>query len=275
MKNLKKLLILGAGKMGGSLLKGLIDNAELDFDIVVVEPHLNSDNSDLIKKNKIKHYDSIQDIKDPDFDLILFAVKPQVIEEVCNDVLENLDQRKAFSIISILAGTKAKTFEGHFENSQVIRSMPNLAASVGSGITALYANESTDKLFKTIADKIFSGVGEIIWVDNEDIMDVITATSGSGPAYYFFLTECLSFVAQEMGLNPIDADKLSRQVAIGSSDIMKASNDSLSNLREKVTSKGGTTEAALEVLMSPDKEFFNIFRRAVNKAYKKSKELSN
>mgnify|MGYP006137242625 FL=1 len=275
MKNLKKLLILGAGKMGGSLLKGLIDNAELDFDIVVVEPHLNSDNSDLIKKNKIKHYDSIRDIKDPDFDLILFAVKPQVIEEVCNDVLENLNQRKAFSIISILAGTKAKTFESHFENSQVIRSMPNLAASVGSGITALYANESTDKLFKTIADKIFSGVGEIIWVDNEDIMDVITATSGSGPAYYFFLTECLSFVAQEMGLNPIDADKLSRQVAIGSSDIMKASNDSLSNLREKVTSKGGTTEAALEVLMSPDKEFFNIFRRAVNKAYKKSKELSN
>ena len=275
MKNLKKLLILGAGKMGGSLLKGLIDNTELDFDIVVVEPHLNGDNFDLIKKNKIKHYDSIQDIKDPDFDLILFAVKPQVIEEVCNDVLENLDQRKAFSIISILAGTKAKTFEGHFENSQVIRSMPNLAASVGSGITALYANESTDKLLKTIAGKIFSGVGEIIWVDNEDIMDVITATSGSGPAYYFFLTECLSFVAQEMGLNPIDADKLSRQVAIGSSDIMKASNDSLSNLREKVTSKGGTTEAALEVLMSPDKEFFNIFRRAVNKAYKKSKELSN
>ena len=275
MKNLKKLLILGAGKMGGSLLKGLIDNTELDFDIVVVEPYLNSDNSDLIKKNKIKHYDSIQDIKDPDFDLILFAVKPQVIEEVCNDVLENLNQRKTFSIISILAGTKAKTFESHFENSQVIRSMPNLAASVGSGITALYANESTDKLLKTIADKIFSGVGEIIWVDNEDIMDVITATSGSGPAYYFFLTECLSFVAQEMGLNPIDADKMSRQVAIGSSDIMKDSNDSLSNLREKVTSKGGTTEAALEVLMSPDKEFFNIFRRAVKEAYKKSKELSN
>ena len=275
MKNLKKLLILGAGKMGGSLLKGLIDNTELDFDIVVVDPHLNSDNADLIKKNKIKHYDSIKGIKDPDFDLILFAVKPQVIKEVCNDVLENLNQRKTFSIISILAGIKAKTFEGHFENSQVIRSMPNLAASVGSGITALYANESTDKLFKTIAGKIFSGVGEIIWVDNEDIMDVITATSGSGPAYYFFLTECLSFVAQEMGLNPIDADKLSRQVAIGSSDIMKASNDSLSNLREKVTSKGGTTEAALEVLMSSDKEFFNIFRRAVKEAYKKSKELSN
>ena len=274
MKNLQKLLILGAGKMGASLLKGLIDNSELDFDIVVVEPHLNSDGFDLIKKNKIKHYDLIQDIKDPDFDLILYAVKPQVIKEVCNDVLENLNQRKTFSIISILAGTKVETFESYFKNSQVIRSMPNLPASVGSGITALYANESTDKLLKTIAGKIFSGVGEVIWVDNEEIMDVITATSGSGPAYYFFLTECLSLVAQEMGLSPKDADKLSRQVAIGSSDVMKASTESLSSLRKKVSSRGGTTEAALKVLMSPDKEFFNIFKKAVNKAYEKSKELS-
>ena len=83
------------------------------------------------------------------------------------------------------------------------------------------------------------------------MMDVITATSGSGPAYYFFLTECLSLIAEEMGLSKENADKLSRQVAIGSSDIMKSSTESLANLREKVTSKGGTTEAALEVLMSP------------------------
>ncbi len=274
MKNLEKLLILGAGKMGAGLLKGLIDNSELDFDIVVVEPNLNSDGFDLIKKNKIKHYDSIQDIKDPDFDLILYAIKPQVIKEVCNDVLENLNQRKNFSIISILAGTKVETFESYFKNSQVIRAMPNLPASVGSGITALYANESTDKLLKAITGKIFSGVGEVIWVDNEDIMDIITATSGSGPAYFFFLTECLSLVAQEMGLSRKDADKLSRQVAIGSSDVMKASTESLSDLRKKVSSKGGTTEAALKVLMSPDKEFFNIFKKAVNKAYEKSKELS-
>ncbi len=275
MKALQKLLILGSGKMGSSLLKGLISNNELNFDISVVEPNLTKDNNDLILENKIDYFQSIEDIKEPDFDLILFAVKPQVINEVCSGVIENLNQEKTFSIISILAGTTVKTFEGYFSSSPIIRAMPNLAVSEGSGVTALYGNINVEKVFKDTSDKIFSGVGEVIWVDSEDMMDVITATSGSGPAYYFFLTECLSLIAEEMGLSKENADKLSRQVAIGSSDIMKSSTESLANLREKVTSKGGTTEAALEVLMSPDREFYNIFKQALKKAYKKSKDLSS
>ena len=275
MKALQKLLILGSGKMGGSLLKGLISNNELNFDISVVEPNLTKDNDDLISENKIKYFQSIEDIKGPDFDIILFAVKPQVINEVCSGVIENLNQEKTFSIISILAGTTVKTFEGYFSPSPIIRAMPNLAVSEGSGVTALYGNINAEKAFKDTSDKIFSGVGEVIWVDSEDMMDVITATSGSGPAYYFFLTECLSLIAEEMGLSKENADKLSRQVAIGSSDIMKSSTESLTNLREKVTSKGGTTEAALEILMSPDKEFYNIFKQALKNAYKKSKDLSS
>ena len=275
MKALQKLLILGSGKMGSSLLKGLISNNELNFDISVVEPNLTKDNNDLILENKIDYFQSIEDIKEPDFDLILFAVKPQVINEVCSGVIENLNQEKTFSIISILAGTTVKTFEGYFSSSPIIRAMPNLAVSEGSGVTALYGNINAEKAFKDTSDKIFSGVGEVIWVDNEDMMDVITATSGSGPAYYFFLTECLSLIAEEMGLSKENADKLSRQVAIGSSDVMKSSTESLANLREKVTSKGGTTEAALEVLMSPDREFYNIFKQALKKAYKKSKDLSS
>ena len=275
MKALQKLLILGSGKMGSSLLKGLISNNELNFDISVVEPNLTKDNDDLISENKIKYFQSIENIKGPDFDIILFAVKPQVINEVCSGVIENLNQEKTFSIISILAGTTVKTFEGYFSPSPIIRAMPNLAVSEGSGVTALYGNINAEKAFKDTSDKIFSGVGEVIWVDSEDMMDVITATSGSGPAYYFFLTECLSLIAEEMGLSKENADKLSRQVAIGSSDIMKSSNESLTNLREKVTSKGGTTEAALEILMSPDKEFYNIFKQALKNAYKKSKDLSS
>jgi pyrroline-5-carboxylate reductase len=261
--------------MGSSLLKGLISNNELNFDISVVEPNLTKDNNDLILENKIDYFQSIEDIKEPDFDLILFAVKPQVINEVCSGVIENLNQEKTFSIISILAGTTVKTFEGYFSSSPIIRAMPNLAVSEGSGVTALYGNINVEKVFKDTSDKIFSGVGEVIWVDSEDMMDVITATSGSGPAYYFFLTECLSLIAEEMGLSKENADKLSRQVAIGSSDVMKSSTESLANLREKVTSKGGTTEAALEVLMSPDREFYNIFKQALKKAYKKSKDLSS
>ena len=275
MKALQKLLILGSGKMGSSLLKGLMSNNELNFDISVVEPNLTKDNDDLISENKIKYFQSIENIKGPDFDIILFAVKPQVINEVCSGVIENLNQEKTFSVISILAGTTVKTFEGYFSPSPIIRAMPNLAVSEGSGVTALYGDINAGKAFKDTSDKIFSGVGEVIWVDSEDMMDVITATSGSGPAYYFFLTECLSLIAEEMGLSKENADKLSRQVAIGSSDIMKSSNESLTNLREKVTSKGGTTEAALEILMSPDKEFYNIFKQALKNAYKKSKDLSS
>jgi pyrroline-5-carboxylate reductase len=275
MKVLQKLLILGVGKMGGSLLKGLASEDKPSFDISIVEPNLAGNNYNLISGNQIKHYHSINEIKERDFDLLLFAVKPQVINEVCKSVLENLKQTKNFSIISILAGTKVKTYESFFDNSPVIRAMPNLAVSEGSGLTALYSSSNASKLFADNASRIFSEVGEIMWVDNEDMMDVITATSGSGPAYYFFLTECLSLIAQDMGLSPENADKLSRQVAIGSSDIMKSSKDSVSSLREKVTSKGGTTEAALNVLMSNDKEFYNIFKKAIEKAYKRGGELSN
>jgi pyrroline-5-carboxylate reductase len=275
MKVLQKLLILGVGKMGGSLLKGLASEDKPSFDISIVEPNLAGNNYNLISGNQIKHYHSINEIKERDFDLLLFAVKPQVINEVCKSVLENLKQTKNFSIISILAGTKVKTYESFFDNSPVIRAMPNLAVSEGSGLTALYSSSNASKLFTDNASRIFSEVGEIMWVDNEDMMDVITATSGSGPAYYFFLTECLSLIAQDMGLSPENADKLSRQVAIGSSDIMKSSKDSVSSLREKVTSKGGTTEAALNVLMSNDKEFYNIFKKAIEKAYKRGGELSN
>ena len=275
MKVLQKLLILGVGKMGGSLLKGLASEDKPSFDISIVEPNLVGNNYNLISGNQIKHYHSINEIKERDFDLLLFAVKPQVINEVCKSVLENLKQTKNFSIISILAGTKVKTYESFFDNSPVIRAMPNLAVSEGSGLTALYSSSNASKLFTDNASRIFSEVGEIMWVDNEDMMDVITATSGSGPAYYFFLTECLSLIAQDMGLSPENADKLSRQVAIGSSDIMKSSKDSVSSLREKVTSKGGTTEAALNVLMGTDKEFYNTFKKAIERAYKRSGELSN
>ena len=274
MEALQKLLILGVGKMGGSLLNGLVSKNKSIFDISIVEPNLSADNFNLNSDDQIKHYHSIDEIKEKDFDLLLFAVKPQVVNKVCKDVLENLKQTKNFSIISILAGTKVQTYENFFYNSPVIRAMPNLAVSEGSGLTALYSSKNANKLFTDIAGGIFSEVGEIMWIDNEDIMDVITATSGSGPAYYFFLTECLSLIAQDMGLSRENADKLSRQVAIGSSDVMKASTESLSSLRKKVSSRGGTTEAALKVLMSPDKEFFNIFKKAVNKAYEKSKELS-
>jgi pyrroline-5-carboxylate reductase len=129
MNDSQKLLIIGLGKMGGSLLEGLISEKLPNIEISVVEPHLNETNKDLVIKNT-NHYSSIDKINSFDFDIIIFAIKPQIVKEVCEQIL-SLSNGKHFSIISILAGTKIQTFNRFFENYPIIRTMPNLAASEG------------------------------------------------------------------------------------------------------------------------------------------------
>tara|TARA_B100001057_G_scaffold9584_1_gene8999 strand:- start:4638 stop:5459 length:822 start_codon:yes stop_codon:yes gene_type:complete len=273
MNDSQKLLIIGLGKMGGSLLEGLISEKLPNIEISVVEPHLNEVYKDLVIKNT-NHFSSIDKINSFDFDIVIFAIKPQIVKEVCEHILL-LSNGKYFSIISILAGTKIKTFERFFINYPVIRTMPNLAASEGSSITALYGNSFIDNDFKVLTENIFSKIGEYFWIKNEDDIDIITAISGSGPAYYFYLTECLSSIANEMGLKDIDTNKLSKIVAKGSSDLMLSTSKTANQLKENVTSKGGTTEAAFEILDGSEKTFYNLLKCAIKNAVKRSKELSN
>ena len=269
----QKLLIIGLGKMGGSLLEGLISEKLPYIEISVVEPNLNEANKDLVIKNT-NHYTSIDKINSFDFDIIIFAIKPQIVKEVCEQILL-LSNGKKFSLISILAGTKIKTFERFFVNYPIIRTMPNLAASEGSSITALFGNSFIDKDLKLLTENIFSKIGEYFWIKNEDDIDIITAISGSGPAYYFYLTECLSSIAKEMGLEEVDTNKLAKIVAKGSSDLMLSSSKTANQLKENVTSKGGTTEAAFEVLEGSEKAFYNLLKSAIKRAVNRSKELSS
>ena len=275
MDNSQKLLIIGLGKMGSSLLKGLLSDGSLRFKISVLEPFLNEANIKVIKDNKISHYSSSKEIKIFNFDIIILAVKPQIIRDVCEEILSVSQERKACSIISILAGTKIKTLESFFPDSPIVRGMPNLAASASSSITAIFGNKFTDKKFEKLTENIFSKIGEYFWIKNENDMDIITAISGSGPAYYFYLTECLDLIANEMGLNQIDSIKLSKMVAKGSSDIMMLSKDAPNKLRDSVSSKGGTTEAAFEILEGDKKPFYNILLKAVKNAVKRSRELND
>lgn len=275
MDNSQKLLIIGLGKMGSSLLRGLLSDGSLRFKISVLEPFLNEANIKVIKDNKISHYSSSKEIKKFNFDIIILAVKPQIIRDVCEEILSVSQERKAYSIISILAGTKIKTLESFFPDSPIVRGMPNLAASASSSITAIFGNKFTDKKFEKLTENIFSKIGEYFWIKNENDMDIITAISGSGPAYYFYLTECLDLIANEMGLNQIDSIKLSKMVAKGSSDIMMLSKDAPDKLRDSVSSKGGTTEAAFEILEGDEKPFYNILLKAVKNAVKRSRELND
>jgi len=273
MNDSQKLLIIGLGKMGGSLLEGLISEKLPKIEISVIEPNLNETNKDMVIKNT-NHYSSIDKINSFDFDIVIFAIKPQIVKEVCQQI-SLISSGKSFSIISILAGTKIKTFERFFNNYPIIRTMPNLAASKGSSITALYGNNFINNDFKLLTENIFSKIGEYFWINSEDDIDIITAISGSGPAYYFYLTDCLSSIAREIGLKDIDTNKLAKIVAKGSSDLMMSSSKTANELKENVTSKGGTTEAAFEILEGSKKNFYNLLKSAIKNAVKRSKELSN
>jgi len=273
MNDSQKLLIIGLGKMGGSLLEGLISEKLPKIKISVIEPNLNETNKDMVIKNT-NHYSSIDKINSFDFDIVIFAIKPQIVKEVCQQI-SLISSGKSFSIISILAGTKIKTFERFFNNYPIIRTMPNLAASKGSSITALYGNNFINNDFKLLTENIFSKIGEYFWINSEDDIDIITAISGSGPAYYFYLTDCLSSIAKEIGLKDIDTNKLAKIVAKGSSDLMMSSSKTANELKENVTSKGGTTEAAFEILEGSKKNFYNLLKSAIKNAVKRSKELSN
>ena len=273
MNDSQKLLIIGLGKMGSSLLEGLISEKLPKIKISVIEPNLNETNKDMVIKNT-NHYSSIDKINSFDFDIVIFAIKPQIVKEVCQQI-SLISSGKSFSIISILAGTKIKTFERFFNNYPIIRTMPNLAASKGSSITALYGNNFINNDFKLLTENIFSKIGEYFWINSEDDIDIITAISGSGPAYYFYLTDCLSSIAKEIGLKDIDTNKLAKIVAKGSSDLMMSSSKTANELKENVTSKGGTTEAAFEILEGSKKNFYNLLKSAIKNAVKRSKELSN
>lgn len=275
MDNSQKLLIIGLGKMGSSLLRGLLSDGSIRFKVSVLEPFLNDENIKIIKDNKINHYSSAKEIKRFNFDIIILAVKPQIIKDVCKEILAMSRGKKGYSIISILAGIKIKTLESFFAESPIVRAMPNLAASSGSSITAILGNKFIDNKFEKLTEGIFSKIGEFFWIKNENDMDIITAISGSGPAYYFYLTECLDLIASEMGISQIDSIKLSKMVAKGSSDIMMLSKDTPDKLRESVSSKGGTTEAAFDILEGDKKPFYNILLKAVKNAVKRSKELND
>ena len=166
---------------------------------------------------------------------------------------------------------KIKNFLGDLP---IVRTMPNLAVSEASGMSALFANRHVNSKDKKTSSIIFGSVGEYIWVKDEEILDVITAISGSGPAYYFYLTECLCKIAVELGIDKESALLIARQVAIGSGDIIRASKDSPLTLRKNVTSKGGTTEAAFKQIINENEDFYNILMNAVKNAIKKSHELS-
>lgn len=208
----------------------------------------------------------------PPADIFILAVKPQIMNEVCQTLKDKIS--KETLVLSIAAGQKIRNFERHFGPDQpVIRVMPNTPAAIGQGISVAVANGNVSSEQREIASTLLNSIGFVEWVENESLMDAVTALSGSGPAYVFHLIEAMAKAGVETGLSPNFAMKLARQTVIGSAALAAAEADTTAEqLRKNVTSPGGTTAAALDILMNGEMQ--DVFNRALAAATARSKELS-
>jgi len=270
-----EILLIGCGKMGSSLLRGISNTNHFFSKIVVVDPYYEDNVENLRNLQKVNFYKSTDEIDSlSSFDVIIIATKPNIYKDIFIDLKNRLDKGNDSLIISILAGITINKIEEIISPSPIIRSMPNIAASVGEGMTALYGNRNVKKKHVNISDLIFESVGKKIWLDNELQLNSFTAISGSGPAYYFYLTECIQTIAIEEGFSKEASKIISRQLIVGAGKLSKFSDIDISQLRKNVTSKKGTTESALGVLNDNKSGLLIKLRQAIKKAKKRSEEIS-
>jgi len=271
-----KILLIGCGKMGSSLLEGIVKSDKFDGLVDVIEPAIQDSLKEDFKKSKVNFYSDIRENKDTkNYELIIVATKPNIYEEIFNGLKNNLIINDKTLIVSILAGIRISKIEEIVGSIPIIRAMPNIAASVLEGMTALIGNKKiTDKDISNV-DLIFELIGEKIWLKNEAQMDSFTAISGSGPAYFFFFTECLKNIAIEEGFTEDVSNKISQQIIIGSGKLVKDSVIDPKELRENVTSPNGTTEAGLKVLTDNKTGLLDKLRRAIIEAKNRSIEISD
>ena len=264
------LLFVGAGKMGGAILAGLLEEGLDPGKIIVQDPSPPPDIADLLDKYDIIPAETVNEgVK---LDVVVLAVKPQIFEAVLPSIHSCLAQGTL--VLSIAAGKTLSNIEKHIGgNKPVIRAMPNTPASIGRGMSVLVANAFTTDEHKELATALFSAIGDTAWIENEADMDAVTALSGSGPAYIFLLTECMAEAGMELGLNEELAWQLARATVSGSGELIHLSESSPTQLRENVTSPAGTTEAALKVLMDND-NLKALMKDALFAAKERSKELS-
>jgi pyrroline-5-carboxylate reductase len=261
------IVLAGAGKMGGAMLSGWLAQGLDATRVAVIEPQPSGDINALVAKG-IRLNPSPQDIGA--VATLVIALKPQMFREA-GAMLKSF-AGSATLVVSIMAGTTIASISEACGGS-VVRAMPNTPAAIGRGITVAVAANNVSAAQRAIADALLRATGSVEWVDDESLMDAVTAVSGSGPAYIFLLAEELARAGVEAGLPADLATKLARETVAGSGELLHRSEAPSATLRQNVTSPGGTTAAALEVLMGPD-GMRSLLTRAVAAATRRSKELA-
>lgn len=263
------LLLVGCGKMGGAMLDGWL-KAGTVARAVVVEPGGLPNGPDHPGVSAVA---SAQDLP-ADFvpDVVVLAVKPQVMDGVLPAYARLAGPQTVF--LSIAAGKTIDFFHRHLGGAAaIVRAMPNTPAAIGRGITVAVPNDAVSAAQRDLCEALLAAVGEVAWADDESQIDAVTAVSGSGPAYVFLLAEALASAGEAAGLPAALAQRLARATVSGAGELLHQSPQAPGQLREAVTSPGGTTRAALDVLMAPD-GLNDLLTRAVAAAAKRSRELA-
>ena len=270
MENKTVIGFIGAGNMAYALIKGLLNNGFDANQINISDP-----NEELLLNReselKVTTYSDNTSLLS-NSDIIFFAVKPQVLSSVCLELKGVVKSKHLF--VSIVAGIRSSDINRWLGgNFALIRTMPNTPALFQTGVTGLFANELVNNEQKSLVSSILSSVGECFWVNEEKLIDAITAISGSGPAYFFLLMESMKQAGMALGLDEETANSLSIQTAYGASLMANKTGKDSRTLRAEVTSPNGTTQSAIESFQ--DQNFEGIVANATRAAYDRARELSN
>jgi pyrroline-5-carboxylate reductase len=267
--NKPKIAFIGGGNMAKSLIGGLINKGFSSKYICVSDPV--KENLDQLNRKFGIATALDNSIAAKDVDLMVLCVKPQILESVCKELQASLNQTPP--VISIVAGIPLSLLMDWLgEDTPIIRCMPNTPALVQSGAAGMFANQKVDKKLRNLAEEIFNAVGLCCWLEKEEDIDLVTAVSGSGPAYFFLFMEAMEKVAIDLGLDQEISRKLVIQTVSGAAKMAVESDMNPTELRTCVTSPGGTTEKAVNAFLEGN--IIGLFNKAMSKALERATEMA-
>ena len=268
-----RFVLVGCGQMGSAMLRGWLARGAAERFIVVEPAGAPAALAEAAGVGAVGWHRAAGDLPDGLLpDAVVFAVKPQVIDAVVPGYRRWVRPQTLF--LSIAAGTTVAGLARHLGEAAIVRSMPNTPAAIGRAITVACPNQRVSAAQRQLCDALLAAIGDSTWVEDEALMDAVTAVSGSGPAYVFLLIEALAEAGERVGLTPDLALRLARATVAGAGELARLSPETPTKLRENVTSPGGTTRAALDILMA-ENGLAPRLPRAVAAAPARSRELAS
>ncbi|MFM2279540.1 MAG: hypothetical protein RLZZ444_1771 [Pseudomonadota bacterium] len=265
------IILIGAGNMGGAMALGWIKAGVPADKIIAIDPNASGPMQSRLADAGVTVVSALPD--NARASVLFVAVKPQMLDAVLPSYRAAVGPDTV--VVSVVAGKTISSFQSHLGPVPMVRTIPNTPAMVGRGITGAFASAGVDQARRALVDTLLKVTGPVEWVDDEALIDAVTAVSGSGPAYVFYLVECMAEAGRKLGLPADLAMRLARATVSGAGELLHQSPDDAAQLRKNVTSPAGTTAAALGVLMAEESGIQPVFDKAIAAARTRAQELAS